>query len=435
MANNPILQFVICAVIALIPAIVWLGFLFKKGEQGKKLLIWIFLGGASAVIPLWILDNLWNPATPEGIISLTQRLTESANIIEVVQKVTEKIWFISVKFDIFTFLGNSIADQSTYFVGIFIVVGILEEIVKQFMLRYVDRKTLLIKTINDSIKFSFVAGLGFSFAENIKYFYQIWADGGISELIVPYIFRSIFTACAHMVFSGIFGYYYGIAKFSIVYTDQQKSQQKKMVISSILKKIFRIAETQLVKEQMILKGLMLAIVLHAIFNFLLQFNVILPVIIYIVAAFAFLLHLLKKRTGQLILVTDVTSQKLKAIGQKDEDVVLELLGMWFNEKKFVDVIHICERLLTRDPSNNVVKLFKAKALDKLEDGNTYKKILNTVFSDERLKGMTDQSIIARYAEQNKTEKPKDFSNSEEFQKFKEKEKEKKLTEGTFKLDV
>lgn len=433
--GNPLVQFIICAVIALIPAVVWLGFLFKKGEQGKKLLMWIFLGGAFAVVPLWILDNLWNPETPQAIIRLAGKLTENAGIIETIKAITDKIWFFSVKFDIFSFLGESISDQNTYFIGIFIVVGILEEIVKQSMLRYADKKTLLIRTINDSIKFSFVAGLGFSFAENIKYFYQIWSAGGISELIVPYVFRSIFTACAHMVFSGIFGYFYGIAKFSIVYTDQQKLTQKRMIISRILKRIFRIAETQVVKEQMILKGLFIAIVMHAIFNFLLQLNIILPVIIYIAASFALLLYLLKRKTGQLVLVTDVATQKVKAIAQNDEDVVVELLGMWFSQNKFVDVIHICERLLKRDPNNRVVQLFKAKALDKLEQGSAYRKILNTVLSDERLKGMADQSVIARQVQKSPQTEQKDFKNTEEFQKFKEAEKEKKMKEGTFKLDV
>jgi RsiW-degrading membrane proteinase PrsW (M82 family) len=433
--ENSLLQLVICAIIALIPAIIWLGFLFQKGEAEKKLLGWIFLGGAFAVVPLWILDNLWNPETPRAIIGLFQRFTENPQIISVVEAVTDKIWFYSVKYDVFSFLGNSIEDQHMYFVGIFIVVGVLEEIVKQMMLRSADKRTLLIKTVNDSIKFSFVAGLGFSFAENIKYFYQIWSVGGISELMVPYVFRSIFTACAHMVFSGIFGYYYGIGKFSIDYTEQQKWQNKKKFSTLLLRRIFKISESQMFKEQMILKGLIIAIVMHAVFNFLLQLNIILPVIIYIVAAFAFLLYLLKRKTGQLVLITDVSSNKTKAIGKKDEDVVIELLGMWFNQNKFVDVIHICERLLKRDPNNNVVKLFKAKAMDKLEEGNAYKKVLNTVLSDERIGIGQDKSVIAKHVANKPQQKQKDFQETEEFKKFKEQEREKKLKDGTFNLDV
>jgi len=51
---------------------------------------------------------------------------------------------------------------------------------------------------------------------------------------------------------------------------------------------------------------------------------------------------------------------------KDQDVVMELLGMWTNEGRYEEVIKICDRLLSRDPDNNVVKLFRAKAGDNQE---------------------------------------------------------------------
>jgi hypothetical protein len=67
------------------------------------------------------------------------------------------------------------------------------------------------------------------------------------------------------------------------------------------------------------------------------------------------------------------------MAKSDEDVVIELLGMWFNKGKYVDVIHICERLLKRDPNNKIVNLFKAKALDSMDQGNPYKVILSKLF--------------------------------------------------------
>lgn len=424
--KGQLLQFTIFTVIALLPAIVWLGFLFNKGEQGRKTLAWIFIGGALSVVPLWILDNLWNPSAKYGVIRFAQKITENPNILEKVQSATDIIWTHTVRLDIFTFLGKSIMDQHIYFVGIFIVVGILEEIVKQWMLRATDKKTLLIKSINDSIKFSFVAGLGFSFAENIKYFYQIWAAGGIQELIVPYVFRSVFTAAAHMVFSGIFGYFYGIGKFSIDYTKVNKPNWS----SKVLKRVFNVSESEIYKEQMILKGLIIAIIMHAVFNFLLQLNIILPVIIYICIAFGFLWLLLKKKTGQLVLVGQISNSTME---KNDEDIVVELIEMWFDEDRFVDVIHICERLLKKNPNNNVVKLFKAKALDKLTGNSPYRQILNTIFPNQRT---GDKSVLTKHILQKpKIEKECDMKDSEEFKKFKDKEREKKLNNGTFKLDL
>jgi hypothetical protein len=70
------------------------------------------------------------------------------------------------------------------------------------------------------------------------------------------------------------------------------------------------------------------------------------------------------------------------MAKTDEDVVIELLGMWFNKNKFVEVLHICERLLKRDPDNKIVKLFKAQAMDKMEGKHPYKTILSKIFPDQ-----------------------------------------------------
>ena len=39
--------------------------------------------------------------------------------------------------------------------------------------------------------------------------------------------------------------------------------------------------------------------------------------------------------------------------------------MWYNQGRYEEVNQICERLLKRDPDNNVVKLFRAKTQEKL----------------------------------------------------------------------
>jgi hypothetical protein len=70
------------------------------------------------------------------------------------------------------------------------------------------------------------------------------------------------------------------------------------------------------------------------------------------------------------------------MAKTDEEVVIELLGMWFNKGKYVDVIHVCERLLKRDPENKIVKLFKAKALDQISPNSPYKLILSKIFPNK-----------------------------------------------------
>jgi len=153
------------------------------------------------------------------------------------------------------------------------------------------------------------------------------------------------------------------------------------------------------REKTILKGLILAVVLHATFNYLLQYNVMIPVIIFVVLGYLFLRYLLKRKAGHLVLLTDVSEKEKSMLPKKDEDVVLELLGMWFKDRRYVDVIHICERLLERDPDNNVVKLFKAKAVDHIDDKNVYKKILKSMLRSKEDLSVDDKNIISKYLEQ------------------------------------
>ena len=209
-----------------------------------------------------------------------------------------------------------------------------------------------------------------------------------------YIFRSIFTACANMIFSGIFGYYYGIGKFSIDITKQKQLIGESSRATRSIARIFNISLSHAYQQEMVLKGLSLAIIIHVIYNYLLQFNIIIPIIIFVVIGYLYLQYLLNRKAGHLILATDISTKQRSTIAKKDEDIVIELLGLWFKEKRYVDVIHICERLLERDPDNNVVKLFKAQAADKMSDKDVYKNILGTILKDKN-----NPDLLSKYMEQ------------------------------------
>lgn len=396
---NTLLLWIISGVLALIPVLIWL-YIFLRGRRSdKKMLALIFSGGILAVITVFAIQYLW-VYVPE--------------------------------IDPFLWIENNITDPTYYYVGIFIVVGIMEELVKQMMVRYVDSKTVLIQTINDSIRFSLVAALGFAFAENIIYFKTVMMVAPIQEVIVTFLFRSIFTACAHMIFSGIFGYFFGIAKFTIDITRKRHWEGKIYFGVHILSRLFQIPYAQAFKEYKILQGLITALLLHATFNYLLQMNQLIPAIALVALGYAYLRYLLSRKAGNLILVTDISEKKKSTMGKKNKDVVLELIGMWFDQKKYVDVMHICERLLERDPDNNVVKLFKAKAMDKLDPNNPYRKILDTVFSEKR--GEQERNTISYYRKKKEIEQKKVPQEKKE-KMFRFVEEKKKQEDETFKIDV
>jgi len=348
---------------AAIPAIIWLFVLFNKEETSRKTVLLIFFLGC---------------LTPPALLLIQEG------------------WQAFPQFNLASFIENTVHEQNLEYILIFILFGAMEEIIKLYVIASVDKHTLLIKKIGDAIRYSLAAALGFAFAENIYYLYQFWGSIGLGELTGMYIFRSIFTTCAHMIFSGIFGYYYGIGKFSIDITEQSKWTGKLDVITRLIATMFNMPISQAFKQKMVLKGLFTAVSLHAIYNFLLQYNYVPPIIIFVILGYLYLQYLLSRKAGHLILITDISNKTKSTIAKKDEDVVIELLGMWFNEKRYVDVIHICERLLERDPDNNVIKLFKAEATDKMDDSNVYKKILNNVFKSNEDLNSDDKSLIDKY---------------------------------------
>lgn len=348
--NNPVILYSISILLALLPAAIWLGVLFQRTKR-RGLQILIFIISIFTVVPVIFFQYFLH---------------------------------FFPQFNLINFLQAQSHDQNVYYIALFIGVGITEEIAKQSIIRFLDRRYLLIQTINESIQFSIIAALGFSFTENVFYIYNIWTNLGVQQLFVAYLFRSIFTTCAHMIFSGFFGYFYGIGKFSLSIRQQSRWIGKKLYVENFFARVLNMSQTQAFKEVRILKGLFIAMSLHAIFNFLLQLNQIFPVVIYVSCLFLWLRHVLHHKSGRLILVTDIDQQRASSMPKKDEDVVVELLGMWFTEGRFVDVIHICERLLERDPDNKVVQLFKAQAIDKLDNDSVYSKILKSMFPKKEI---------------------------------------------------
>lgn len=382
----------IAAVIAsAIPIIIWLSVFFDKKEKGKKTVALIFLLGCLTAPTLLGIQYLWD---------------------------------IFPQFNIAVFIEDHISTQSTEFIFTFILFGAMEELIKLYVIKAVDERTVLINTVNDAVRYSIVSAMGFSFIENAYYLYQFWGSISGGELAGMYIFRSVFTTCAHIIFSGIFGYYYGIGKYSIVMTQQQQLTSGISKSTRWIAKLFNLPLSQGYRQKVVLKGLLLAIGIHATFNYLLQVSKLGPVILIVILGFFFLQYLLSRKSGHLLLTQDITKKAKATIAKKDKEVVIELLGMWFKDQRFVDVIHICERLLERDPDNRVVQLFKAKAMDQMDENHTYKKILGKILRTQDEMSEYDRNIINKYTEE-----------KEEFEKAKMKIKKQLEKEGKTFIDT
>ena len=128
----------------------------------------------------------------------------------------------------------------------------------------------------------------------------------------------------------------------------------------LFSKILGTNEANAFAEITMIKGLLAAIVVHASFNSLMEYEQFFPGVGIVILGFLYLLYLLAHKAGAIAF--SATGQQA-TMAKRDVDVVLELLGMWAREGRHKDVIDICQRLLLRDPDNKVVQLFQAKAMD------------------------------------------------------------------------
>ncbi len=360
-------ELVLMILLAAAPAVIWSYLLFKGRKTSRGPLLLAFFLGTLTVVPLIVIyDYLW-------------------------------VWFPQL--DVYRVIEENITETHIAALATLIVVGILEELMKSGVVRVIGKTRIGIQTVNDAVKYSILAGLGFAFTENIFYFHRIWQESsGVGAFIFPVVFRSIFTVCAHMVFSGIFGYYYGIAKFSkpILETNLWMGERNKNIYW--LSKILGTDEANAYRQFVLLKGLIIAMGIHAMFNFLLEFNQFLPVLLIVGGGFLYLLYLLAHKAGHIAF--DGTGQSA-TMQKRDVDVVLELLGMWTREERYKDVVDICQRLLLRDPDNKVVQLFLAKALDgqKLSNlENSFTSLFKphdslTEEEDRSLRGLIKQKVL------------------------------------------
>ncbi len=354
LTQEQITQIAIAAALAAAPAVIWFIIIFKGRKSSRWPLLLAFFLGTLTVLPLMGLEYLW-------------------------------MW--KPEYDIYRVIEENITEVHALALVTLIVVAVLEELVKSGVVRIIDKTKIGIQTVNDAVKFSILAGLGFAFTENIFYFYYIWQSSGFAGLIFPMIFRSIFTVCAHMVFSGILGYFYGIAKFSRPIMETKLWMGERSGGIRLLSKIMGTDESKALRQYMLLKGLFIAMILHAFFNFFLEFGYLTPVVIIVGGGFAYLLYLLAHKAGAIAFTS---TGKKSSMAKKDQDVVLELLGMWTKEGRYKDVVDICQRLLMRDPDNKVVKLFQAKAMDKSKLAGLEKSVTSLFKSEEE--NQSDRSI-------------------------------------------
>ncbi|MCD6109520.1 PrsW family intramembrane metalloprotease [bacterium] len=258
----------VASMLAFVPILLWGYHFYKKHAEKQKYVVLTFVAGALSVIPLLSYRLLWN----------------------YFPWINAFLWTRNLKADLVGFSTFALVPISV--IATFMLVGIIEETSKMLAVRTIDVKVF--KSIDDVIEFAIIAALGFSFIENIIYFYNIISVRGFEQLLFPFIFRSLFSTFAHIMFSGIFGYYYGIGYFA---NKELKSEIRKNrhPFLKFFHKYFHFKENILFKDEKVLEGLFVATTLHAVFNIFLEMEWTFLIVPFLFSGYLMLNYLLNRK--------------------------------------------------------------------------------------------------------------------------------------------
>lgn len=258
----------ISVLLAFVPIIAWGLHFLKKHPEKRNLVLITFFAGAASVIPLLLYKYLW-------------QWFPWINAFD---------WIKNTNFELFGI--NSLLLIPIPVLITFLLVGVIEEISKIYAVKILDKKKF--SSIDDVIEFAIIASLGFAFVENILYFQSILASRGFENFLFPFVFRSLFSTFAHVMFSGVFGYFYGVAHFADPIL-KKKIRKERHVILAWLHKVSHLKKTTLFHEEMILEGLLAATFLHAAFNVFLEMEWLVIIVPFLFVGYMILDSLLERK--------------------------------------------------------------------------------------------------------------------------------------------
>ncbi len=332
---------------SLLPILGWLFFFQKKNHEKKSYVLLTFLAGMLAVIPIKLYEKYWDTAVfyfehinlfeyladlvrfPElsrflayitvnalvglgfflfvALLMFVLEICTGDNTLRVfrskaIRALESPFFFISIGIlcGIVAYAFSFSVNQRVWF---FVVVGMLEEFVKHLVLRFSDEEK--IQSVDDALSFAIVVALGFSFVENIVYFHNFVrvTDSNFQQLSLFFLLRSTVSVMAHVCFSAILGYFYGIARFSRAIYSEEVHEKRHPIIHT-LHQILHVKGSVMFHEEKMMEGMLLAMATHAVFNSLLEFGQVAFMIPFLLFLFLMVLNLFHRkqiqyRTGNL----------------------------------------------------------------------------------------------------------------------------------------
>lgn len=278
-------KFLICVLLAAIPTVVWV-YLFGhriEGRAGRLMLT--FVGGMFSAVIILLYQYYWGQRLDVVFFSVEPQNFDRA-------------------------IHSSILTPLLASAAVFLSIGFMEEYLKHWVVKRIDYK--IFESIDEVIEYSIIAALGFAFLENVGYFFHLMVRENGENLISLFAMRSVFVVFIHVLCSGIYGYFYGLAHFAGPYLNSPEMRGKKQWLPELMYKLFHIGRLRTFRTEMMVLGLMTAMSLHGLYNLFMDMNlevtmgeggkvislhnIVLPIIL--IVGYAYLSHLLDKKEYQ-----------------------------------------------------------------------------------------------------------------------------------------
>jgi len=293
------MAFILIAIAATIPILIWTIIFYQFRPENKKMLAMTFIAGCFSTGIIFYYQSFWGQSInllffeiqavdfKNSLTSFsTEYFTQSFLVFvfgvgmmeEFIKHIVirkEKpaglvLFVIFILTCITIFIFFKIITLS-YTLNHIVLLGIMWG---TFYLFYLVHKQLKYTSIDQVILVSIMSALGFAFIENIHYGFNIikmphWNTGTLISVMLG---RSILVVMVHTLCSGIFGYYYGLSLFAGPYLKKHEGEKKNFFLFTWLQKILHFSKKTLFAEEKLFQGLLLAMFFHGIYDFILEIN-------------------------------------------------------------------------------------------------------------------------------------------------------------------
>jgi RsiW-degrading membrane proteinase PrsW (M82 family) len=256
---------------ALIPAVIWCVLFLKYHRERLASVLLLFMAGMLSTVPILFYDLLVRRGAEMQFFFFTLK---PENFNQVARS------FVSMHMAAEEPLTMLLAGT---FLSFFFV-GLIEELSKYWVVNRCGRG--IFTSIDDVMQLSIMVAIGFAFAENIVnpvYFTAFVSEylmhdaaPDVASFLGNVLGRSVLTSMVHIVSTGVMGYFLGLALYANPVLAQRHANGSRHLFLHLLRRLLRLPEASIYRIEMLATGLLSAILLHGLFNFLVTLPEILP---------------------------------------------------------------------------------------------------------------------------------------------------------------